>query len=72
MARCNGQARADPGEAMTDDDLKRRAQKDAILIAMEAKKIGLKQAQAQLRDLGYAQWEIDLFTDGDTGEFEDA
>ena len=48
-----------------ESETRRRQQKDAILMAMEAKKIGLKQAQARLRDLGYEQWEIDLYTDGD-------
>lgn len=49
----------------TKAEEKRRNKKDAILIAFSNKKISIRQVQAQLKDLGYEQWEIDLFLDGD-------
>lgn len=39
--------------------------KPKSMIAFSNKKISIRQVQAQLKDLGYEQWEIDLFLDGD-------
>lgn len=57
---------------MTDLTEKRRAAKDDVLFAYWDKKISYGQAAAQLRDLDFAQWEIDGYLDdiwpGDGGE----
>lgn len=41
-----------------------------IIEAYKGKRISYKQAAAQLKDLGCAQWEIDLYLDNDQGEPE--
>jgi len=44
----------------------RRERTYSILREMENRNITMHQGKAQLRDLGYEDWEVDLFLDGDT------
>lgn len=42
-----------------------------IIESYQAKKLSLKQAEAQLRDLGCAEWEIRLYLDKDSDAIDD-
>ncbi len=44
---------------------KRREKTFQILRQLDKHEISLAQAKAQLKDLGYEEWEIDLYIDGD-------
>jgi hypothetical protein len=47
-------------------DAKRRS----LYFAYQNKEISIQQFRAQMRDLGYEDHEIDIYTDGDTGGVE--
>ena len=49
----------------------RREKTYAIMRQLDAHKISLAQARAQLKDLGHAEWEIDLYIDGDVTVADD-
>lgn len=50
----------------------RREKTYAIMRQLDAHKISLAQAKAQMKDLGYEPWEIDLYIDGDVTVADDA
>lgn len=50
---------------------RRRNRKDAIVFSYLNREISRKLAAAQLVDLKYEEWEIDLFLDGDDGESDE-
>lgn len=57
---------------MTDEraELKRKEKTFRVVQQYQNKKLGLSQTRAQLKDLGYAEWEIDLYIDGDVMGYE--
>lgn len=50
---------------MPSSDNKRREKTYSLMRQLDAHKITLPQFRAQMKDLAYEEWEIDLYLDGD-------
>ena len=52
------------------DDKTKEQKKDDLYWAMKNKEISIKQFEAQMKDIGYENWEIEIYVDGDTYDLE--
>ena len=52
------------------DKRTKEQKKDDLYWAMKNKEISIKQFHAQMKDIGYEDWEIEIYIDGDTSEFD--
>jgi len=55
----------------TTREEQKRSKRRELYFAMKGGKLSLSQFKAQMKDLGYSDWEIDLYIDGDVHAGED-